>query len=118
MCQHVCARRVHPDKEWLIGLFGLIHERDGVLGDHLVEGPHIVFDTRDRFWRQRTFIDNFLLADFTPAGLLRWIIDISCKAVNQIARTNGCFPLRWISAVEWVFHRVQMIEVSEKFIET
>jgi hypothetical protein len=59
--------------------WGLIHERDSVLGNHLVKSFHIVFDARDWTGGQRTFIDDLLLADLAPAGLLRRITSTRCS---------------------------------------
>ena len=76
------ARGVVPKEEGLPRFLGLLHEVDRLVDEHLVKGGHVVFGARSPFttaavrrasgvrsWRQRSLIDDLLLADRTPAGL-------------------------------------------------
>ena len=97
--QHVAAGGVHPDEERLVVRSGLGHKVDRRLGDHLIKGGHVVFDSGPGAGRQRTLIHNFLLADLAPARLLCRVVDIRRPAVNQVARANVSDPFGRIGVV-------------------
>jgi hypothetical protein len=58
-----------------------------------------------------------LFADFAPARIDGGIVDIAGQAVQQIARADLVEQIRRIVAVEWVLHRIEVIEVAPKFVE-
>jgi len=78
----------------------------------------VVLDTGLRVGRQRILVHDLLLADFAPPWLHRTIGRVGRPTVHEIAWTNRLFPLGRVGAPEWIFHRIQVIEIAEVFIET
>ncbi len=93
------------------------HEVDRQLEDVVVDVFHVVLDARGRMRRQRTFVDNFLFADFSPARLNGRIIDVGRPGMNQIARPDLVDHVLRVSWPKRIGHRVQVIEVSEELIK-
>src|SRR3954471_18747401 len=126
MSQHMGTRRVHPDEERLAVLLGLVDERDGGGRYHLVKGRHVVFDAGHWTRRQRTFVDDLLLAHLAPPGLHRGVVYVRRPAVvyvrrpamDEIARTDHGLPFRRIGVIERILHCVQVIKITEKLVET
>src|SRR3954468_162828 len=99
MSQHMGTRRVHPDEERLAVLLSLVHERDGGGRYHLVKGRHVVFDAGHWTRRQRTFVDDLLLAHLAPPGLHRGVVYVRRPAMDEIARTDRGVPFRRIGVI-------------------
>src|SRR3954467_15547532 len=118
MSQHMGTRRLHPDEERLAVLLGLVHERDGGGRYHLVKGRHVVFDAGHWTRRQRTFVDDLLLAHLAPPGLHRGVVYVRRPAMDEIARTDRGLPFRRIGVIERILHCVQVIKITEKLVET
>ena len=63
--------------------------------------------------RQRTFVDDPLLADFAPARHDGGVVRIGGEAMHQVARAVFVDPvLRVIEPIR-IRHRVEVIEVAE-----
>src|SRR6476660_8436616 len=109
--------RIHPHEERLVLSLRLVHERNGRLGNYLIERGHVVFYARHWPRRQRSLVHDLLLADLSPARLDRGIISIRRPAMDQVTRADSRLPFRRIGVPERILHRVQMIEITEVFIE-
>ena len=64
-----------------------------------------------------TGVLNLLLTDFAPARHYRLVIRFGGPAVDHIARADLILQRLRVVPVRRVFHRVQVVEVSEKFVE-
>ena len=117
MGQHMGARRVHPDEEGFAGLLCIVHEGNGGGRYHLVERRHVVFDAWHWARRQRSLIDDLLLAHLAPARLHRLVIRVRGPRVHQVARADRGLPFRRISVIERILHCVQMIKITKILVE-
>ncbi len=61
---------------------------------------------------------DFLLADFAPARLDRRIVDVCGPAMQHVARPDGGLESRRVVAMRRVFHRIEVVQVAEEFVET
>ena len=70
--------------------------------------------------RQRSFVDDLLLADCAPARLDCRIVGIGCPAMNEIARSNCVTDhrVRRIRVPVRIGHGVEVIEIAEELIES
>ena len=122
------ARGVVPDEERLVGLLGAIHEALGLLDQHFVEGLHVVFGVAallphlvirghilERL--ERAFVDDALLADLAPARHHRRIVGIGRVGMHQVARAVFVDPVLRIVEPVRIGHRVEVVEVTEEFVE-
>ena len=106
----VHARGVEPHEEGLIIRLGLVDELQRVIEDLVVNGFHAI-------WVERPAIFDFLLADLAPARLNRWVVVIGGPAVEHIARADLLFEGLRIIAMRGVFHRVEVVQVTEELVE-
>ena len=67
--------------------------------------------------RQRAFVDDPLLADLAPARHDGRVIRVGGIAMHQVARAVFVDPVLRIVEPIRIRHRVEVIEVAEKFIE-
>ena len=67
--------------------------------------------------RQRAAVFNLLLADLAPARHLGGVVRVGGPAMNQVARADDVQQILRIVGMERVFHRVQVIQVAEEFVE-
>src|SRR6476620_6738612 len=90
-----------PEEERLAAVLVLLHELDRVLDQHIVEGGHVVFGIADTFAfsavggtsgigsrRERSLVDDLLLADGAPARLDGCIVGIACPAMDEVPRSD------------------------------
>ena len=106
------ARRVHPDKERLVGLHLPLDEVDGGICCLVVDCFHPLFG-------QRAGVLYDLFADFAKARIDRRIVDIAGLASENAARTELCFERRVlrIVGVFGVLFGIKVIQVAEELVE-
>src|SRR5215472_1708154 len=110
MGHNVHAGRVEPHEEWLVSRLCFVHELQRKIEDLVVYRLH-------PFWIKRSGIFDLLLADFTPARHVRRVVRIRGPAVDHVAWTDLVQQVLRIVRMRRVFHRVEMIEITEEFIE-
>ena len=115
MRSKVHVRGVHPAEKRLAGL---VLARDEVLGG----GDELVVAGLHPFAGQRTGVFDLLLADPTPARLLRGVVLVGRPAAQHAARAEGRLELRELLRIRIVrifriFFGVEVIEIAEEFIE-
>src|SRR5258705_5826018 len=64
---------------------------------------------------RRASVLDLLLANLAPARLLGWVVHVSRPAVDHVARPDLVFERRWVVGMARVFHRVEVVEVTEEF---
>ena len=104
------ARGVEPDEERLAVFFGFVHEIDGEVTDLVIHGLHAL-------GIKHAGILNLLLADLAPARHLGRVVRIGRPGMNHVARTDDVQQILRVVRMRRVFHRVQVIQVAEEFIE-
>ena len=118
--EHVHARGVVPDEEWLAGRFGTIHEALALLDQYFVKRFHVVFGVaaflpilvirRHILERlQRTFIDDALFADLAPARHHGCIVGIGRVRMHQVARAIFVDPVLRIIKPIRIGHGIEVI---------
>ncbi len=110
MRDDVHARRVEPAEERLAVLFSLVDEVEGQVADFVIDRLHA-------FWIKRAGIFNPLLADLAPARHLGRVIDVGRPRVNHVSRANDIQEFLRVVGMRRVFHRIEVIEVTEEFVE-
>src|SRR5262249_11746780 len=101
---------VEPEEERLPLLSRLIEELERVGEDFFVYSLHAI-------WTQRTCVLDPLLTDLAPARLFCGVIYIRRPTVHHVARADCCLGCRWIVWMTRIFHGIQMVKITEKFIE-
>ena len=79
--------------------------------------PHLVIRAHILERLQRTFVDDALLSDLAPARLHRRIVDVGRIGMHQVARAVFVDPVLRIIEPVRIGHRVEVIEVTEEFVE-
>ena len=110
MRDDVHAGRVEPDEERLVVLLGLVHEVDGEVADLVVHRLHAL-------GIERAGVLDLLLADLAPARHLGRVVHVGRPAMNHVARADDVQQILRIVGMRRVFHRVQVIQVAEEFVE-
>ena len=110
MGDDVHAGRVEPDEERLAVLVGLVDEVEGKVADLVIHGFHAL-------GIERAGILDLLLADLAPARHVRRVILVGRPAMNHVARTDDIQQVLRIVGMGRVFHRVEVIQIAEEFIE-
>ena len=110
MRHDVHARRVEPDEERLVVVLGLVHEIEGKVADFVVHRFHPL-------GIERAGILDPLLADLAPARHLGRIILVGGPAVNHVARADDVQQVLRIVGMRRVFHRIEVIQIAEEFVE-
>jgi hypothetical protein len=85
MGEHVHPGRVEPHEERLVFLLGLLHEVDRMFEDHVVDRLHVQLDALGRMGRERTLVDDLLLAYLAPAGVDRRVVLVGRPTVEDVA---------------------------------
>ena len=106
----VHPRRVQPEEERLVILARLVHELERQVEDLVVDGLHPL---RTKF----TGVLDLLLADLAPARLNRGVVHGGRPRMHHVARAHRRLQRLWIRRMAVIFHRVQVIEVAEEFVE-
>jgi hypothetical protein len=107
---HMHASRIQPEEERLALRSGLIEELEGVSENFVVHRLHAPGTKLAR-------VLDPLLADLAPARLHGRVVDVGREAVDHVARTDGRLEVLRIVGMARVLHRVEVIEVSVKFVE-
>ena len=110
MRDDVHARRVEPDEERLAVLLGLVHEIDGEVANLVVHRFHAL-------GIERAGVLDPLLADLAPARHLRRIVFVGGPAMNHVARADDIQQVLRIVGMRRVFHRIEVIQIAEEFVE-
>ena len=83
---------------------------DGEVADLVIHGFH-------PFGIKRAGVLDLLLADLAPARHLGGVIRVGGPAMDHVARADDVQQILRIVGMRRVFHRVQVIEVAEEFVE-
>ena len=106
----VHARRVEPAEERLAVRLGLVDELQGEVADLVVHRLHPL-----RI--ERAGVLDLLLADLAPARHLGRVVGVGRPAVDHVARADFVQQVLRIVGMRRVFHRIEVIEVAEEFVE-
>jgi hypothetical protein len=110
MCDDVHASRIEPHEERLAVLLSLIHETESEVADFVVDRFHAL-------GIERTGILDPLHADLAPARHHRGIIHVGGPAVDHVARTDDVQQVLRIVGMCRIFHRIEVIQIAEEFVE-
>ena len=83
----------------------------------IIHRLHVVFDAVHGMRRQRAGVFNLLLADLAPARHLGGVVRVGRPGMDQVARADDVQQILRIVGMERIFHRVQVIQVAEEFVE-
>ena len=101
---------IEPQEERLVFGLGLLDELQCQVANFVVHGFHPL-----RI--KRSGVLDPLLADLAPARIHGGIIHVGRPRVDHVARTDHIQQLLRIAGVGRVFHRVEVIQVAEEFVE-
>ena len=106
----VHARRIEPEEERLVVGLGLVDELEREVADFVVHGFHPL-------GIERSGVLDLLFADLAPARIHGRVVDVGRPRMDHVARTDRVQQLLRIGGVRRIFHRVEVIEVAEEFVE-
>ena len=110
MCDDVHSRRVEPNEERFVVLFGLIHEIDCKIANLIIHRFHAL-------GIERAGILDPLHTDLTPPRHFGGIILVGGIAVDHVARAHDVQQVLRIVGMCWIFHRIEVIKIAEEFVE-
>ncbi len=110
MRDDVHAGRIQPHEERLAVSLGLVHEIDGKIADLVIHGLHAL-----RIQGARVL--DLLFADLAPARHHRGIVHVGRPAMHHVARADHVQKILRVVGVRRIFHRVQVIQIAEEFVE-
>src|SRR5882724_4242990 len=106
----VHARRVKPTEERLVVRLRLLDERQGEVANLIIDGLH-------PFWIKRTGIFDLLFTDLAPARHHSGVVRGCSPGVDHVAWPNHVQQILRIVRMRRVFHRVEVIKISEELVE-
>ena len=106
----VHARRVQPDEERLFVGARLVHELRREVEDFVVDRLHAL-------GIELASVLDLLFADLAPARHHRLVIRIGGPAMDHVARADGVLQGLRVVPMRRVLHRVEVVQVAEKFVE-
>ena len=68
-------------------------------------------------WVERAGVLDLLLTDLAPSRILGGIVLVGGPAMHHVARAHRTQQILWIVGMRWVFHRIEVIEVTEELVE-
>src|SRR5206468_4735725 len=106
----VHARRVEPAEERLAVIFRFLDESQREVTDLVIYGFH-------PFWIKRAGVLDLLFAYLAPARHHCGVIRSGRPGMDHVAGADFIQQLLRVVGMRRVFHRVQVIEVAEEFVE-
>ena len=97
-------------KKGLFVRLGLVHELEGEVADLVVHRLHPL-------GIELTGVFDLLFADLAPARHHSRVVRVGGPTMDHVARADFVEKLLRVPWVGRVFHRIEMVEVSEELIE-
>src|SRR5882724_9490597 len=101
---------IEPQEERLVVGLGLLDELQGKIANFVIYGFHPL-------GIKRSGILDPLFADLAPAWIHSGVVDGGRVGMEHVARTDGVQQLLRVVRMRGVFHRVEVIEVTEELVE-
>jgi hypothetical protein len=105
---HACW--VQPTEERLVVCLCLLDKRQGEVADLVVHCLH-------PFGIKRAGVLDLLFADLAPAWHHGGVVCVGRPRVDHVARADDVQQVLRVVRMSWIFHRIEVIEVAEEFVE-